>query len=326
MDKRKIWIRADGNGQIGLGHLVRCIALGQMLQDHFLVTFVCTDIPELLKTEIIGKGFALNIVDREEAFLLRLSSGHIVVLDGYHFDTVYQLKIKQAGAKLVCIDDLHNQEFFADLIINHAPGINTGHYRAQHYTSFALGVDYALLRPSFLNSGKTGTEASKKNIVFICFGGADSKNLTKRVLRFVMEEVNTQEIIVVTGSSYQYTAQLEVLIKNDERVSHFHGVGEEDMAQIMQQSRIAVVPSSGILFEVLAMSNIAISGYYVDNQKDIYEGFKSEGLVIGGGDFSDTYFRDHKVFDQAISRTVLPTRNVIDGRSGSRILEKFKGL
>ena len=42
----------------------------------------------------------------------------IVVLDGYHFDTNYQTKIKQKGCKLVCIDDLHDKHFVADIIIH----------------------------------------------------------------------------------------------------------------------------------------------------------------------------------------------------------------
>ncbi len=59
----------------------------------------------------------------------------IVVLDGYHFGTNYQKQIKLKGAKLVCIDDMHDKEFVADLIINHIPRITPQDYNVQPFTN-----------------------------------------------------------------------------------------------------------------------------------------------------------------------------------------------
>ena len=73
----------------------------------------------------------------------------MVVIDGYQFDTEYQQKVKKSGASLVCLDDLHNQHFVADIIINHAPGVDPGKYSAEPYTQYLLGPSYALLRPAF---------------------------------------------------------------------------------------------------------------------------------------------------------------------------------
>ena len=49
--KPKVYIRADGSHDIGLGHLIRCIALAHMLKNDFDITFVCKEIPEKIKSD-----------------------------------------------------------------------------------------------------------------------------------------------------------------------------------------------------------------------------------------------------------------------------------
>ena len=145
-----IYIRVDGNSQIGLGHLIRCFALAQMLQSDFSITFVCRCIPDKIKKDLEEARFQLLEIENEADFLSLPTKNDIVVLDGYHFDLAYQKSIKNTAATLVCIDDLFDKEYVADLIINHAPNVNPGNYNALVTTQFALGPEYALLRPLFL--------------------------------------------------------------------------------------------------------------------------------------------------------------------------------
>ena len=91
--KSKILIRADGSPQIGLGHLVRCFALAQMLKVDFEIIFYCRQIPNAMIAEIKSQGFSCIEIDREGEFLDQLSEDTISVLDGYNFDTDYQRKI-----------------------------------------------------------------------------------------------------------------------------------------------------------------------------------------------------------------------------------------
>jgi len=85
--KPKVFIRADGNSQIGLGHLVRCIALANMLKENFEIAFVCRDIPEDLKLDIEKVNMIVKIIEDERDFLNMIEPGSIVVLDNYEFDT-----------------------------------------------------------------------------------------------------------------------------------------------------------------------------------------------------------------------------------------------
>ncbi len=261
-----VHIRVDGSPEIGLGHLVRCIALSYMLKNEFDITFICREIPAKIKSELDENKFALLEIE-DSVFFDLIKPKDIVVLDGYHFDTNYQKKIKAKGAKLVCIDDLHDKVFFADLIINHAPNIKASDYRAQPYTKYALGIEYALLRPAFLEQAKKERKIEKIETVLICFGGADFKNLTESTLNIVLKFEEFKKIIVITGSAYNYLGGLNELIQKDKRVVHYHSIGEQQMLTIMQGTDLAIVPASGILFEALAAGCRVIFGYYVKNQK-----------------------------------------------------------
>src|SRR5690554_1634601 len=107
--KKQIYIRADGDSQIGLGHLVRCMALAQMLTSDFEICFVSKQIPQSLINELNQFGFSLLIIINEDEFFRRLEGKEIVILDHYELDSIYQKTIKNFGSKLICIDDLHNK-------------------------------------------------------------------------------------------------------------------------------------------------------------------------------------------------------------------------
>lgn len=322
--KSDLFIRADGSTQTGLGHLVRCISLGNILDDQFNISFVCREIPLQMEDELVQQGISLIKIDREEMFLNRIHPKCTVVLDGYSFDSAYQQKVKNLGCTLAFVDDLHDREFFADLILNHAPGIKKSDYKAQTYTKFGLGPEFALLRPPFLEAARSVDERARNNIehILICFGGSDSENLTIRALNVVLNFNQFKKITIITGSAYNYADELLRTIKNQKKVVHHHALSGEKMAAAFLESDVAIVPSSGILFEALATGNISISGTYTDNQKEVYAGFKELNAVIDAGEFSEDQMSRAI---QEVGKKKL-TKGIIDGNSPHRIRTLFKTI
>lgn len=266
----KILIRADGSPLIGLGHLVRCSALAYMLKDDFEITFICRDIPDDMLAELNNNSFSCIRIENEDEFFNQLNNNTIAVLDGYHFDTCYQRQIKAIGSKLICIDDLHDKEFYADLIINHAPGIKPQDYLAQPYTQFALGLEYALLRPAFLKQAKKLRKIEKIETLMICFGGSDYRNLTESTLQVIMGFKEFQKIIVVTGPSYNQSASINLLKKKDKRIVHLQSLDEKEMHYVMIDSDVTIVSSSGILLEAICCGCIPLICFYTENQKEFH--------------------------------------------------------
>ena len=317
----KILFRVDGDHTQGLGHLVRSIALAQMLKDAFEIKFICKEIPENIANDLNKLGFGCLIIDDESEFINKIDSDNILVIDGHQFDTSYQLRLKATGAKLVCIDDLHDKEFVADLIINHAPGITPEDYKVIPYAQFALGLEYALLRPLFLEQSQKPSLIERVNTLLICFGGSDNKNLTQRTLEVSLQFPQFKKIIVVTGAAYKASGSFKQLIHSDKRIEHRHNLNENEMLNAILDSDLCIVPASGILLEVLSVKRLVISGKYVENQNYMYE--NNASLFYDAGDFDS-----QKVYD-AISEALkcdVSTRAIIDGQSPQRICRLFSQL
>lgn len=314
----RVYFRVDGNPELGLGHLIRCIAFGQAIKGRFAIIFVCKDIPDKIASDVISNNFKLLKIEGESVFVNQLVRSDVVILDGYSFDLAYQIQIKSLGCKLVCLDDLHNRSFAADLIINVAPGIAPKDYHAARDTRFALGPDYALLRRAFLRP--PGRKViNKLESVFICFGGADLRNLTESVLKIIVAIPYFKRILVVTGASFNKMNSLQNI--SDSKVEYFHTLNEFEIHDLMCQSDLAIVPASGILFEALVSGCKVISGYCVDNQMDIYNGFLAAGAIVGAHRFAEDDLR------KAILRIPDHVFNkVVDGNSPNRLLKEIENV
>lgn len=277
--KEKIFFRADGGATTGLGHLVRSMALAEMLKEEYKIDFFCKEAPESVEEKIKAAGFGFIRITDEQEFFDR-AKVIVVILDGYGFKTEYQKRLKDQECTVVCIDDMHEGEFFADLIINHAPGIKPEDYKAQHYTKFALGLEYALLRPSFLEAAKQERIDKPVENLFICFGGADPENLTLKALEAALEVNIYKKINVVTGASYKYTESIQDF--DNDVVNLFSNLNEQEMCRLMLDSDVAIVPSSSILLEAMACGLKLITCYYVDNQYNFHNEIVKLGVTTVG--------------------------------------------
>ena len=126
-------IRADCDARLGTGHVMRCLALAcEWKNNGGCVTFLSYCGSETLRVWIKANGFDLELLtqpypDSSDMPLTlsilkerREASGESwLVLDGYHFDSVYQGAIKDAGFKLLVVDDTAHLPFYsADVILN----------------------------------------------------------------------------------------------------------------------------------------------------------------------------------------------------------------
>lgn len=328
MDKRKVVFRADGGEAIGMGHFIRTLALVEMLKDDFCCVFV-TQLPSVYqKNEIERIGcehvYLPNSENSFDIFIDFLEGDEIVVLDNYYFTIDHQLLVKLKGCKLVCIDDLHDKNFVADLIVNHAPGVLSQDYKALPYTQYALGLDYALLRPLFLEEAKIERKIDKIQTLLICFGGSDFKNLTKSTLKVALAFSEFSKIIVITGSAYQITTEFIKLVNSDKRVEHRSNLSEQEMLSAMLEAEIAIVPASGILLESIAVGCIVLSGIYIENQRFIYDNLVKRGLVVDCQNFEPD-----KIFTSLyniLRRDKRKQTRLIDGQTNIRLNKIFRRI
>ncbi|MCF0039103.1 UDP-2,4-diacetamido-2,4,6-trideoxy-beta-L-altropyranose hydrolase [Dyadobacter fanqingshengii] len=320
----KLYIRTDGSSSIGLGHLVRCIALSKMLDDSFNIHFACKQIPDSIAVEIRDAGFALLILQNDNELLSVLTPEDMVVVDSYELESDYQQAIKKIGCQLICIDDLHEKPSYADLILNHTPCVSPQEYNAQPYTQFALGPSYALIRPAFLELAVKERVQVDSASVLICFGGSDSRNLTKVALSVVSTFSQFKNIAIVTGTAYSHQQSLDEILEQQDNVVHYHNISAEEMAQRMSEADLCIVPASGILTEALTSGAKIISGMYVDNQIFVFENYKRANAFISAENFSEeNLFLAVKNY---FSQEHVKGARLVDGQSGERINKLFQQL
>ncbi|MFC2132454.1 UDP-2,4-diacetamido-2,4,6-trideoxy-beta-L-altropyranose hydrolase [Bacteroidota bacterium] len=327
--KKKVILRADGGSNIGMGHFTRTLALGEMLKKDFYCIFATRKPTQYQKQEIarICKGLIELPEDITHfyEFLKVLKGDEIVVLDNYFFDTYYQKRIKDKGCNLVCIDDIHDKHYVADIVINHAPGIIRNEFSIEDYTKLLLGPKYALIREVFLESNtiRRNYKEAHESILLV-FGGSDLNNLTCEYLHKVYYLNNFKQINIITGDGYRYINVLESLVGKlkKSKINHYHNIKAEELIQVILQSDIVIAPASTILYEILNLKTPVISGYCVDNQKYIYQGFKDLNIILDGGDLNSTDGIMDLLKNIDLNNYLIPLKkldNLFDGLSGKRI-------
>jgi len=318
-----ILIRADGSTTLGMGHLYRCLAMIQMLDSKYDITFVCREITGDFEYILTKNNYKLIQISNELEFLDQCDDSKIVVIDGHHFPSELYQKVREKGSQIVCIDDLHDKNYHSDVIINQAPGITSTDYSTDPFNYFALGPNYALLREPFLKAANNKRKITSIKSCFICFGGGDQLDLTLRTLKIAIQFPAFKTINVVTGSAYKHSDSLKVFAGNESRIKLSHAIDEYQMAEIMSASDMAIVPCSTILLEVFAVGCIPISGYFVENQKYFYQNFLSQNAFIDAGNFSETAIGNAL---NIVLNSDIKITEIIDGKSKSRINKCFQLL
>lgn len=298
--KPNILIRADGGPQIGLGHLIRCSALAHMLKDYFEINFFCKEIPQSNKTELQQSGFPVVQIESEEQFIDSVSRESIVVLDSYEFGTDYQRKIKAVGAKLVCIDDLHDKHYVADVVINHA--INDKKlFSIENYTKLFLGLEYALIRKDFFINFK---QNKIKNTLLINFGGSDFNNLTLKILDYLLErDIHIKfKTFVLVGSTNNYSEKIENLC-NENNFIFYKNLNSYDLSKLFERIEFAILPASTIMIEALYKDVKIIGGYFVEDQKQFFNNLLKSNYIYPIGNFNN-YLNFEKIITGLSTETM----------------------
>jgi UDP-2,4-diacetamido-2,4,6-trideoxy-beta-L-altropyranose hydrolase len=295
-NKPRVYFRADGNAQIGLGHVIRSLALADMLKNDFDCHFIIqTPLPSI-KEQILTSCLGIIELDVEKELIIEavkisesIEPGEIIVLDGYNFITAYQKVFKDKGIKVVCIDDIHAYHFVADAVINHAPNLQPSAYSIEAHTKLCLGLDYSLLRAPFLEVAVQDRSIIQIENAFICLGGSDFNNITIKILQDLKNnKLQLKKLHIVLGGANLYKEEVKQFASANikSQVFFYENLSASEISDVMKKADIGIVPASSILYEATAVKMPVISGFYVNNQINVYEGFKALGLIFGVGDMN----------------------------------------
>ncbi|WP_233635984.1 UDP-2,4-diacetamido-2,4,6-trideoxy-beta-L-altropyranose hydrolase [Hymenobacter setariae] len=293
----RLLFRADGNAQIGLGHLMRLLALANQLQGLALGTFLVREPTAAVGQMLAANGWIVQPLPAQQSWLAEadwlaqqvLQPSDVLVLDGYYFGADYQQRLRVSGCSLVYVDDLQAWPVVADVLINHSPGVMATDYQAPTTTDFLLGPAFSLLRQPFLESAALPQWPTAIESALVCFGGADPLRLTVRIIRALQALPQLQRLGVLLGSAFGDAAALEELAATSSGVIiTFHrNIEAAPLANLLREHDMAIVPASTVLIEALVLGRPSITGYYVDNQRALASYVHAHQQAFSVGNFAE---------------------------------------
>ena len=215
-------------------------------------------------------------------FLELLTGDEIVVLDNYFYTTAYQQRIKEKGCCLVCIDDVHDKHYVADVVINHGM-VNRNKFSGETWTRYCLGLKWALLREPFLKIKQEAISNKQDNII-VCMGGADPFNLNRLILEHLFGRIGDKKLVVILGIAS------EIVETEFPGVKFYRNLSASNIVDLFQQSKVGIFSSSTVCIEALVMGMTIYAGYYVDNQKEFYHYLTGNHYVYGLGNLLSSSF------------------------------------
>lgn len=329
MHTPSIAIRADGNTQIGLGHIHRTLALAGYLNNYFSVTFYLYQADSLVTDLIIRNGFQLVNMkspdyNQPENFINELKNNPIVVLDGYQFKTDYQMSIKSADLKLVVLDDLNEWENVADVVINHAYSGNKSDYKISNNSVLLAGLNYAIIKKELFQETRHVERRSNSNVL-VCIGGTDPDNYSEKIVKELLN-ATTKNISLLTYPLNRKFKELQDLsTENSHRLTLYHSLNTEELAQLIRGNDIAILQPSNIALEAASLGIYIALVQTAENQKYIKQTLLDSSCA-SNLDLNKLAESVNKVTVKHINAQINSQAQLLDGKSGLRFINVFNQL
>ena len=306
-------IRADANETIGIGHVMRCLALAEWAYDRDLTAVLVTKFQHTFlqrKLENLGgkviiltqsqeacssiyshslwlRGDELEDADQTILATKKFNFNHLrfVVVDHYALGAPWERKLRNI-APVLAIDDLHDREHCCDYLLDQTLGrsIKEYHPLCSSNTKFLLGPNYALLRKEFAATRRKPNRRSEANPkILISLGGTDQGNISHSICQHILqsESLKNVSITIVTSSLNPNLKSLKFLTQ--EYLDLTLVVDSKSMSELMASHDICIGAAGSTAWERCALALPTLMIVLADNQNEIAINLANSGAAINLG-------------------------------------------
>ena len=332
----KIVFRVDASKEIGVGHLMRCLALSEELwkRGHDCSFLSKTNNPELIQRikkfhgNIHGIPPAATIRQDQDALINYTKKYKIdwFIIDHYNLDSSYIKEIKHQGFRVLSIDDTANMHYYSDIVINQNIGAEKIVFSTEPYTRLLLGPVYVILRDELLIREKKQHNKDVKKLL-ITLGGTDPDNFILTILQAIKEVTKNIDLIVTIGPFNPHLAALQAYIeKTDASIDLVQS--PENMANLYIKSNLAISAGGSSCYELayFGIPNLIIA--VADNQLAIAHELDRQriGIYLGKkNEIQREYLRDkikELMENQSLRKHMSKNgRMLVDGKGKERIVD-----
>lgn len=268
----KICIRADGGSKIGMGHVMRMLALAKELRKSNDVFFACR-VNEPISDEYLPgieliKSNNFSVVEIKEDKLkedIKNIIADCIISDSYDVDEEYFDILKENFELSGYIDDEKICDFFnVDFVVNQNLYGASLDYKVNENTKMMLGSKFVILRDDFRKKIKDKVINRKIKDVMVTMGGSDDNNLTEKIINELKDEEYTLHIVV--GRGFNKVDNLR-LYENDKVKLYINA----DMKFLMEMCDVCIAGCGSTIYELCICKTPFIGIPVVENQEMLAE-------------------------------------------------------
>lgn len=327
-------IRCDGYADIGLGHVVRCMAIANHLRDKHGIGIVFAMADRSPGPQMIQEaGFSLELFDGkgsegnwlEQLIMRKQANG--VLLDVRTDLAANQVKDwRSKGLLIAVLDDGSERRLYADLAF-YPPVPQLQDMSWDGFTGDLLaGWDWIPLRPEFCQ--KLPTPSNKTPQIVITMGGSDPAGLSLLALKALERLDFPLAVRLITGRSFSHGQQLANLFQNLHiPVSILEDV--KDMPGAVVDADLVIASFGVTAYELAALGVPMVLLSITDDHARSASALQQAGMALSLGHYSaitETTLADSirkLANDVSLLNRMRVAGNLVDGKGADRIAGKI---
>lgn len=304
----KILFRADGNKNIGWGHVIRSLSIASEARNMGAECFfVCAD--NSLKRKIEEYEFNVIILNsdytkmtdelRSLIEIINAEKPDFIFVDSYYVTNEYFEELKKYS-KIVYIDDLFAFPYNVDFLLNYNIYASKTKYlklyKDNDIPELLLGLRYVPLRSEFKNIHKSYNDNVEN--VFVSTGGSDEYGLVLRLIKGIYRDKSVSKDINYHFVIGGYEPDRDEIYKMSEADSHINAYyNVHNVSELMNKCDIAISAAGSTLYELCTCGVPTITYTFADNQVYGANCFSELGLMINAGDLRENNYDVIRIID-----------------------------
>lgn len=314
----KVAIITEGYQGTGYGHLTRCLSIYQAFEEKNITPLYIANCDEDGKKFIPDVNLLqMNWIEEGEELINTITDFDIAVIDSYLAPKELYERIYKTVKKAVYIDDYLRLDYPPGIIVNGTIGAEKLPYKKDDEHKYLLGIDYMPLRKEFWDVDVPKRNGKIENVL-ITFGAQDFKNVTPKVLTFLLKEFPKYVYYVVGG-------KLSTDEINIDNVRYYDSVNAEQMLDLMLKTDLAVSAAGQTTYELARVGLPTIAIGIADNQKNNIKGWLNKRIVKKEIWYNHKNFlNDIKIEVEKIifNNFMYVNAKIIDGQGSRRVCQK----
>lgn len=321
-----VYLLTEGSGNIGYGHITRCISIYQAFEEKGLKPELIVHGEKHIEGLLEGKRYRFFDWINNRALLSEvLKDCNIAFIDSYLADYEIYANISKHAEKAVYFDDDLRIDYPKGIVLNGAISAEELNYPAKEGVTYLLGTSYFPLRKEFSNVPAKEIRREVETLMVTC-GGSDMHNVTP-VIQTLLNDTypDFQKKIVVTSLFSNISEIKKLQDKNAELLCDLNAI---DFRVVMQDSDIAISTGGQTLYELAAVGTPTIAVCVAQNQRQNVVGWVKSGTMeyTGMYDSKDFLSKLSTALNKMMSyekRLGLSreSRRLVDGNGGRRICD-----